>query len=230
VSELLQRLARVRATIAAAAARAGRSPNDVELLAVTKRHPTAVIREAIAAGLSHFGENFAQELAAKHADIGGDVHWHFIGKVQRNKVKMVVGLVDLIHAVDSERLADEIDKRAAAAGLCQDILISVNVTGEQTKSGVSVADTPALLSHVRNLSHVRCTGFMTMPPLMDDPELNRPHFAALVALRDRLATGDSPLAVLSMGTSGDYAVAVEEGATLVRVGTAIFGPRSYTQA
>ncbi len=229
MSELAERLATVRAAIVEAATTAGRDPSDVDLLAVTKRHPVDTIRDAMNLGLRHFGENFAQELVAKRGEIADDsVDWHFIGKLQRNKAKLVVGNVDLIHAVDSVKLANAIAKRAADAGVVQRMLIAVNVAGEATKSGVAMADAPALLDHVRGLPSVRCEGFMAMPPLVDDPELNRDHFRAVTALRDRLATDESPLPVLSMGTSGDYTVAVQEGATLVRVGTAIFGPRPYT--
>lgn len=227
--QLAKRLAGVNEAIAAAATRVGRDPASVDLLAVSKRHPVEVVRAAIAVGLTHFGENFAQELSQKRELIDDDVQWHFIGKLQRNKVKMLVGVVDLIHAVDSERLANAISRRAEAVGVRQRVLLSVNVAGEESKSGVSMAAAAELLQHIRGLESVVCDGLMAMPPLAEDPEQNRRHFRAVTALRDELRTSENPLPVLSMGTSGDFAVAVEEGATLVRVGTAIFGPRSYTQ-
>ncbi|RMH39467.1 MAG: YggS family pyridoxal phosphate-dependent enzyme [Deltaproteobacteria bacterium] len=214
------RLAAVRARIAEAAGRAGRDPSEVRIVGVTKRHPAAVVDAAFAAGLRDAGENYAQELARKRADAacGAQVRWHFIGRLQTNKVKLVAGAVDLIHAVDSDRLAREIDRRAAAP---QRVLVAVNVAGEASKSGVAPADLPRLIDAIADLPRVDCAGLMTMPPLAADPEANRRHFAALRDLRDRHLPGGE----LSMGTTGDYPVAVEEGATLVRIGTALFGPR-----
>lgn len=221
------RLAAVRARLSNAAERAGREPSEVTLVAVSKRHPVEAIDEAFAAGQRDFGENFAQELVTKRqkAACGDQATWHFIGRLQRNKVKLVVGVAELIHAVDSERLAKDIDKRARALTVVQRILISVNVAGEDQKSGVVADELEALLAYVDGLEWVRCDGLMTMPPLPDLAEDSRPHYRALRELRDRAARPDRPLSELSIGTTGDMEVAVEEGATLVRVGTAVFGPR-----
>lgn len=214
----------VRERVDRAAARAGRDASGVRVVAVTKRHADEVTVAAHAAGLRDVGENFAQELVRKRAAIGvaADLRWHFIGRLQTNKVKLLIGHADLIHAVDSEKLAREIDRRAGAAGVVQDILIAVNVAGEDSKSGVTAEQLELLVALAGELPSVRCAGLMTMPPMADDPDANRPHFAALRDLRDRLV----PDGDLSMGTTGDYPAAVEEGATLLRVGTALFGPRS----
>lgn len=219
------RLAAVRARVDAAAARAGRDPSAVAVVAVSKRHPAAAIDEAARAGQRLFGENYAQELADKRGQVTAPVDWHFIGHLQRNKAKLVVGQVALIHGVDSARLLEAISARAEAQGIAQPVLLEVNVGGEAQKSGISPAEAPALCARARELPGVELAGLMTMPPLADELERSRTPFAALRELRDRLASGDQPLPQLSMGTTGDFEVAVEEGATLVRVGTAIFGPR-----
>lgn len=227
MSQIRQRFADVWERIAAAADRAGRSPEDVEVVAVTKKFLVNTIDEARAAGVTHVGENYAQELAAKYDVLPrpDELVWHFIGHLQRNKVKQVVGRADLIHAVDSERLAAEIDKRAEAVGLVQPVMIEVSLAGEASKSGIAPEQVAALLDFMRERESIRCVGLMAMPPWPEEPEDNRKWFAQLRELRDRLATEDRPLSELSMGTSGDFEVAVEEGATLVRIGTAIFGPR-----
>lgn len=221
------RVAAVRERIDAACARAGRDPGEVRLVAVSKKQPAWKIDEAAAAGVADVGENYVQELLEKQGAVRepGAVRWHFVGRLQRNKVKQVVeGGVALIHAVDSERLAREIDKRARAAGVVQSILIAVNVAGEATKSGVSPPDLEPLLGAVEGLEGLSCRGLMTMPP-PGEPEESRVHFRALRELRDRLAGAGRSLPELSIGMSGDLEVAVEEGATLVRVGTAVFGSR-----
>jgi pyridoxal phosphate enzyme (YggS family) len=220
------RWAEVRAHVAAACERAGRAPSDVTIVAVSKTHPASAIREAAAAGAIDFGENYAQELATKQAELGtaeGALRWHFIGRLQRNKAKLVAGKVALVHAVDSEELAAELAKRAAQL---QPILLSVNLAGETTKGGVTAETAPALAARIATLANVRLDGLMTMPPPSDDPETSRPVFDALRELRDRIA-GElgRPLPVLSMGMSGDYEVAIQCGATHVRIGTAIFGSR-----
>ena len=228
VSEsVADRLAAVSARIAAACARADRDPASVTLVAVSKRHPAEAVMAAHRAGARDFGENYAQELVAKAATCAdlADVRWHFIGKLQRNKAKLVVGRAALIHAVDTSRLAAEIDARAGVAGVRQAVLIAVNVAGESTKSGVSGADAGALVAAAAALPRLDVQGLMTMPPPVRDPEENRPHFRALAGLARQLATPEVPLGVLSMGMSSDLEVAVEEGATIVRVGTAVFGPR-----
>jgi hypothetical protein len=217
-----ERWAAVRASVAAACERAGRAPSDVTIVAVSKTHPASAIREAAAAGATDFGENYAQELATKQAELAVP-RWHFIGRLQRNKAKLVAGKVALVHAVDSEELAAELAKRAAGV---QPILLAVNLAGETTKGGVTADTAPALAQRIAALANVRLDGLMTMPPPSDDPETSRPVFEALRELRDRISRElGRPLPVLSMGMSGDYEVAIQCGATHVRIGTAIFGRR-----
>ena len=201
-----------------AAIRAG-IPAGVTLVAVSKTQPAEAIREAYAAGQRDFGENYAQEWRDKAdalADLG-DLRWHFIGGLQTNKVKYLAGRVAAIHTVDRIDLAREISKRFAAKGAVAQVYLEVNVGGEASKSGCAPADAPALAEGVRALPAVEVVGLMTIPPPDDEP---RPHFRALRALRDRLG-----LAGLSMGMSADWRIAIEEGSTCVRVGTAIFGER-----
>lgn len=213
----------VSGRVAAACERANRPPADVTLIAVSKTHPVAAIREAMAAGATDFGENYAQELAEKRAELP-DVRWHYIGRLQRNKAKLVAGHVVLVHAVDSVELAQELAKRAA--GTLQPVLISVNVAGEDTKGGVTPETAAALARALGGVAGIRLDGLMTMPPFSEDPEASRPAFTALARLRDQLAQDlGVPLPVLSMGMSGDFEVAIACGATHVRVGTAIFGAR-----
>ena len=224
----------VRERIARAAESMGHDSADVTVVAVTKRHPPGLIDAAHAAGIRHVGENYVQELTGKLESVqhASDLQWHFIGHLQRNKVKSVVGRVVLIHAVDSVRLAEEIEKHAArmaSVGVLsngvQQVLVAVNIAGEEQKSGVPAAEARELVKTIEKLPHVRCTGLMTMPPLGGEPGANRPYFRELAALRDTLATSANPLRHLSMGTSGDFEDAVAEGATLVRVGSTIFGRR-----
>ncbi|HEU4382780.1 MAG TPA: YggS family pyridoxal phosphate-dependent enzyme [Anaeromyxobacteraceae bacterium] len=204
-----ERLQRVRAAI----------PPGVTLVAVSKGQPAAAIREAHAAGQRHFGENYVQEWREKAealADLPG-LSWHFVGSLQTNKAKYLVGRVALVHTVDRLELAREVSRRSAQKGAVTAVLLEVNVAGEASKTGCTPAEVPALAGAVRALSGLDLRGLMCIPPAEGDP---RPHFRALRALRDRLE-----LTELSMGMSGDYPAAVEEGATLVRVGTAIFGER-----
>ncbi|MBU4447609.1 MAG: YggS family pyridoxal phosphate-dependent enzyme [Proteobacteria bacterium] len=223
---IAQNLKDVRAAIAAAAHRARRDPGSVRLVAVSKTVDLSLIRAAVDAGQDLFGENYLQEARDKIAVLGRPVSWHLVGHLQSNKAREAVALFDLIHAVDRLKLARALDAAAARQGKVQDVLIQVNQAGEATKSGVDPAAAPALLQEVARLPHLRVLGLMTMPPWFPDPEAARPYFQALRALQDHLRglTG-LPLTELSMGMSGDFAVAVEEGATLVRVGTAIFGSR-----
>jgi pyridoxal phosphate enzyme (YggS family) len=212
----------VRARVDAACARAGRAPAEVTVVAVSKFHPPEAIAAAVAAGVRDLGENYAQELAAKQAALTVPVAWHYIGRLQRNKARLVAGKVALIHAVDSAELAVELDRRA---GALQPVLVAVNVAGEDSKGGVAPAAAAALVAAIDGLPNLRCDGLMTMPPPVDDAEDARPHFVALRALRDTLATPARPLPLLSMGMSDDFEVAIAEGATHVRIGTSIFGPR-----
>jgi pyridoxal phosphate enzyme (YggS family) len=220
-------LARVRARIADAERVAGRAPGSVQLLAVSKRMTADDVRAAIAAGQRAFGENYAQELRDKRAALADDPRppdWHYIGPLQSNKVKYVAGQVALAHTVDAATLLDAIEARGAP----QACLVQVNVAGEAQKRGIAPADLPALLDRFAALAHVTCAGLMVIPPFTENPDDARPHFAALRALREREAARPRPnvdLRELSMGMSADLEVAIAEGATIVRVGTAIFGGR-----
>jgi hypothetical protein len=220
-----EQLQQVRERIAAACARAGRDAGEVVLVAVTKTHPAEIVREALAAGQLDFGENYVQELVAKHDAVGEGPRWHYIGHLQRNKVKHVAPWVHLIHTVDALPLAEEIDKRAAAYERHIGVLVQVNVAGEEQKSGCAPDVVAGLLRAASALPHLELRGLMTMPPFWPAEQV-RPFFRALRELRERLR-GETglPLPELSMGMSADFEVAVEEGATMVRVGTAIFGAR-----
>jgi pyridoxal phosphate enzyme (YggS family) len=227
--EIADGLARVRDRIAAAERAAGRAAGSVRLVAVSKRMTVDDVRAALAAGQVDLGESYGQELRDKRQALVGASpapRWHFIGPLQANKVKYVAGNVALVHSVDSADLLDELERRGPGGD--QAVLVQVNVSGEAQKRGVGPEALPALLDRFAALSHVRCEGLMTVPPLADDPAAARPHFAALRALRDREAGRARPrvdMRELSMGMSHDLEVAVAEGATLVRVGTAIFGAR-----
>ncbi len=221
MTTIAARLAEVRARIERACARAGRDPREVTLVAVSKTHPAAAIREAYAAGQRVFGENYVQDLVAKADALRDlpDLELHFIGHLQRNKAKLVRRAARMVETVDSARLADALEKAAGEGTL--DVCIQVNVAGEPTKSGCAPLDVPALGAHVRALPSLRLVGLMTVPPANDDPEASRPWFRALAEL-----AGREGLRALSMGMSADLEVAVEEGATIVRVGSAIFGERA----
>jgi pyridoxal phosphate enzyme (YggS family) len=210
------RLREIEARIAVAARAAGRAPKEVTLVGVTKKVAAAQAREAVAAGLTVLGENYAQELRDKAKEVVG-ARWHFIGPLQRNKVKYVVGVAELIHSVDSAELARAIAARAEAGGMVQRCLLQVDLAGETQKAGCVPAELPSLLRECRALPSLSIEGLMCLPPAAEDP---RPHFSALAELAR--AHG---LSQLSMGMSGDFEAAITEGATLVRVGTAIFGPR-----
>ncbi len=220
-------LARVRARIADAERAAGRVPGSVRLLAVSKKMTADDVRAAMAAGQRAFGENYAQELRDKRTTLEADPQppeWHYIGPLQSNKVKYVAGQVALAHTVDAAGLLEAIEARGAA----QACLVQVNVAGEAQKRGLAPTDLPALLDRFAALAHVTCAGLMVIPPFTENPADARPHFAALRALRDREAARPRPnvdLRELSMGMSADLEIAVAEGATIVRVGTAIFGGR-----
>lgn len=214
MTDVAARWREVRARVDAACARAGRDPAEVTVVAVAKTQPADAVRAAVAAGAVDIGENYAQELAGKRAEVTG-ARWHFIGRLQRNKAKLVAGQVALVHAVDSVELARELGKRAG--GAVQAVLLAVNVAGEASKGGVPLEAAPALAAELAAVDGVRLDGLMTMPPPDVDP---RPAFEALRALRDRLG-----LRLLSMGMSGDFETAIACGATHVRIGTAIFGER-----
>jgi len=227
MSTIAERWREVRARVDAACERAGRAPSEVTIIAVSKTHPASAVREAAAAGATDFGENYAQELVGKRAECGDSlgVRWHYIGRLQRNKAKLVAGQVALVHAVDSVELAAELGKRAAAI---QPVLLAINAAGEETKGGINAEQAGELARSIGSIQNVRLDGLMTMPPPADDPEASRPYFEALRALRDQLVDKlGIALPVLSMGMSGDFEVAIACGATHVRVGTAIFGARDY---
>jgi pyridoxal phosphate enzyme (YggS family) len=209
----------------------GRAPDSVRLVTVSKTIAVERVREAIEAGVTILGENYIQEAREKFNELYNHaVAWHFIGHLQTNKAKYAVRMFDLIHSVDSFKLAAALNKEAAKRDIVQDILIQVNLSGEVTKSGVSEDEVAPLLERIAGLDHIRVRGLMTMPPFFDDPEGARPFFEALAVLRDRLGptpTVNADLQELSMGMTGDFEVAIKAGATLVRIGTAIFGERIY---
>ena len=215
------RMAAVAQRVADAATRAGRMPSSVTLVAVSKGFDEASLEQVRDAGQVDFGENRVQELQRKAAAVSG-VRWHFIGRLQRNKVRDVVGLASLIHSVDRLELAEDIARRAAALSRPQRVLVQVNAGDDPAKAGCSVEEAPAFVGAVRDLEGVACEGLMTIPQAGADP---RPAFARLRRLRDDLRDSFPEVQHLSMGMTNDFEVAVEEGATIVRIGEAIFGPR-----
>lgn len=224
-----ENLEAVESRIAVAARRAGRDPAGVTLVAVSKLIPVERVREGIAAGLRVLGENYVQEARTKIAELGRGVAWHLVGHLQANKAKHAVELFDLIHSLDSVELALELDRQAERRGRAEvPVLVQLSLAGEATKSGVSEQALLPLLKAIVPLRHVSVQGLMTMPPYVEDPEASRPFFRALRELRERVEKEGIErvtMAHLSMGMSHDFEVAIEEGATLIRVGTAIFGPR-----
>ena len=227
---LEERIAQARANIARAAAEAGRDPGEITLAAATKVQTSETIRAAIAAGITVCGENRVQELTAHLEDYAYDgARVHFIGHLQTNKVRFVVGRVDLIESVDSPRLLEAVERQAAKLNLVQDILLEVNIGREESKGGCLPEDLPALARQAAALSHVRLRGLMAIPPAAAAPGDNRRFFAAtrqlFVDIRSQIGDNDTDIDCLSMGMSDDYEDAVREGATLVRLGTALFGPR-----
>ena len=228
MSAIAERLGLVHSRIERAAREAGRDPASVRLVAVSKTKTAAEVREAHAAGQRDFGENYVQELLVKAADLAdlADLRWHFIGHLQRNKVKQVVRTLTLLHTVDSVRLADELGRRVGESGRAPlPVLVEVNVGGEAQKSGCAPGELEAVLGAIERQAALRLSGLMTVPPHTDDPAGARPFFDALVRLRDRLG-GASRLPELSMGMTHDLEHAVLAGSTWVRVGTAIFGERA----
>jgi pyridoxal phosphate enzyme (YggS family) len=222
---IAERLAGVRRRIEAAAVRSGRPVSAVTLVAVTKTMPVEAIRAALTAGVTILGENRVQEARDKIAALPGAARWHLIGHLQTNKAKMAVDLFDRIHSLDSMRLADELHRHAAEAGRRVRCLVQVNVGGEAQKNGVAEDEVRPLLEAVSRLPDIVVEGLMAIPPYLPDPEAVRPFFRRLRRLRDALTADGFSLPDLSMGMTHDFEVAVEEGATLVRVGTAIFGSR-----
>jgi pyridoxal phosphate enzyme (YggS family) len=215
--------------MAAAAERSGRPADSVRLVAVTKTVAASRIAAAIDAGVDAIGENYIQEAREKAAELGNRrVAWHFIGHLQSNKAKTAVRLFDVIHSVDRFKLAAELNKQAAKADKRQQILVQVNTGSEGTKSGADAGETLALVQRISRLDHLKACGLMTLPPFFDAPEKVRPYFRMLRELRDQIrgeAIAGVGMETLSMGMTGDFEAAIEEGATLVRIGTAIFGER-----
>ena len=226
MSPLSDRVEAVRERIARAAARAGRAPESVRLVAVAKRHPAAAVREAYALGLRVFGENYAQELVAKAKEVGPlpDIAWHMIGHLQTNKARLLAPVIAVVHTIDSAHVATELGKRAANIGRTIGALIEVNVASDPSKTGCAPSALAEIIDAVRGASNLELRGLMTMPPYSDDADASRPFFAQLRELQARHG-GPSALPELSMGMSHDLEMAVAEGATIVRVGTAIFRER-----
>lgn len=225
-----ENLVQVKRCIIEAAKRAGRDPSGVRLLAVTKEQSDVTVAKGIQAGMTLLGENKVQEASGKIEAFGrkNGLEWHFIGRLQKNKVKFIFDLFDLIHSVDSLALAEAIHKKAQKIGSCMPILLQVNISGEKSKLGIDPLDLPREIRKFAKLEGVKISGLMTIPPFDRDPETSRPYYARLRELRDTCSSLNIPricLDELSMGMSNDYEVAIEEGATLVRVGTGLFGPR-----
>jgi pyridoxal phosphate enzyme (YggS family) len=226
---IFENVQKVREKVASACIKTGRDASDVTLLAVSKTFSASKITEALRAGVNNIGENYVQELLRKKESVeDGNIRWHFIGHLQTNKVRNIASWIHLIHAVDSISLAWELDKWGAKLDRVIDALIEVNTTGEVTKQGIRPAETVKFVESFKELRHIRLCGLMTIGPFLPDPEDSRPMFRQLRLLKERLAQlGQENVDMnhLSMGMTGDYEVAIEEGATIIRVGTAIFGPR-----
>jgi len=225
MSEIKENLLRVMERIEKAARKVGRDPNEIKLVAVSKTVEAARIKEAIGAGVSILGENYIQEAQKKIEEIGRLVSWHFIGHLQSNKVKYAIRLFDMIHSLDSIPLAEELNRRAEQANQAIKVMIEVNLSKEATKFGADEERVLSLARRIQNLNHLFLEGLMTMPPYFDSPEMSRPYYIALRALKERMVKERIPMKDLSMGMSNDFEIAIEEGATYVRGVTAIFGPR-----
>lgn len=222
----------VEENIKKACERAGRKREDVTLIAVSKTKPVSDIREAMACGITVFGENKVQEIRDKAAEITEPLSWHMIGHLQANKVKYLPGVACMIHSVDNRKLADEIEKQAAKHDLVMDVLVEVNMAHEDTKFGLSPDEAIDFVKEISTLPHINIRGFMTIAPYTENPESNRVYFKGLRELKDQVNSMSIPnvhMDTLSMGMTGDYEVAIEEGATFVRVGTGIFGERDYSK-
>lgn len=221
----------VEAKIQAACDRCGRKREDVTLIAVSKTKPVEMLREAYDLGNRVFGENKVQEIVDKYEALPDDISWHMIGHLQRNKVKYIIDKVNLIHSVDSLRLAETIEKEAAKKNITANILIEVNVAKEETKFGVMPEDVEELVSQISHLHHIRINGLMTIAPFVENPEENRIYFQRLRKLAvdiDSKKSDNVNMSILSMGMTNDYEIAIEEGATMIRVGTGLFGARNYS--
>ena len=223
-------LQKVEKNIEAACKRAGRERSEVTLIAVGKTKPAEMLQEVYNTGIRDFGENKVQEMIDKYAVLPEDIHWHMIGHLQRNKVKYLMGKAVLIHSVDSLRLAEEISAQSVKHEVMTDILIEVNIAGEESKFGTSKEEALALVEAAAKLPNIHICGLMTIAPYVDDPEDNRKYFRGIRELSVDIKEkniDNVDMCILSMGMSGDYEVAIEEGATMVRVGSGIFGARNY---
>ena len=229
---LKENLESVEEKIQEACKKSGRNREDVTLIAVSKTKPVETLQEAYDLGVRVFGENKVQELTEKYDSLPKDIHWHMIGHLQRNKVKYIIDKVDLIHSVDSIRLAETIDKEAQKHDLIANILVEVNVAKEESKFGLMPEEVDGFIDEIANLKHIQVKGLMTIAQFVENPEKNRTVFADLRKLSVDIAkknVDNVNVSILSMGMTNDYQVAVEEGATMVRVGTGIFGARNYAQ-
>lgn len=227
---LQKNLAEVEANIVAACERAGRSREEVTLIAVSKTKPVSMLQEVYDMGVRNFGENKVQEMCDKIEVLPHDIKWHMIGHLQTNKVKYIVGKTALIHSVDSLKLAEEIQKQAVKKDVYVPILVEVNIAGEESKFGISKEETMELVRQISSLDHLQIKGLMTIAPFVENAEDNRLYFRGIRQLSVDIANqniDNVSMDILSMGMTGDYAVAIEEGATMVRVGTGIFGARNY---
>ena len=229
---LKENLESVEEKIQEACKKSGRNREDVTLIAVSKTKPVETLQEAYDLGVRVFGENKVQELTEKYDSLPKDIHWHMIGHLQRNKVKYIIDKVDLIHSVDSIRLAETIDKEAQKHDLIANILVEVNVAKEESKFGLMPEEVDGFIDEIAKLKHIQVKGLMTIAPFVENPGKNRTVFADLRKLSVDIAkknVDNVNVSILSMGMTNDYEVAVEEGATMVRVGTGIFGARNYAQ-
>ena len=229
---LKENLADVEAKIVKACENSGRQRDDVTLIAVSKTKPVETLKEAYDLGVRVFGENKVQELTDKYEALPKDIQWHMIGHLQRNKVKYIIDKVALIHSVDSIRLAETIEKEAAKHNITANILIEVNVAKEESKFGLMPEELEELIDKIKDFNHIQVKGLMTIAPFVENPETNREIFRSLRKLSVDISNKNVDnvnVSILSMGMTNDYTVAVEEGATMVRVGTGIFGARNYAQ-
>ena len=225
-----ENLKEVEKNIMEACKKSGRDRNEVTLIAVSKTKPISMIEEAYETGIREFGENKPQELRDKYQELPKDIHWHMIGHLQRNKVKYVVGNASLIHSVESIRLAEAINQEAEKKDIVMPVLVEVNVAEEESKFGITVSDCKTFIREIAKLEHISVQGLMTIAPFVENAEDNRKYFAKLRELSVDIAAkniDNVSMCNLSMGMTGDYQVAIEEGATMVRVGTGIFGHRNY---
>jgi pyridoxal phosphate enzyme (YggS family) len=228
-TDIAANIIKIRQRIAVAATRVGRDAHSIKLMAVTKTVSPEQISQAINAGITMFGENYVQEAKEKITALGKQTKWHMIGHLQTNKAKYAVKLFDYVHSVDRLELAQELNKRAGLINRKLNVLIEVNISGEQTKNGVPANDTPDLIIRIAPLENISVRGLMTMAPYSDDPANSRPYFSALRNLSNQISRKQIPgiqLEELSMGMTDDFEVAIEEGATIVRIGRAIFGTRN----